>query len=369
MVVHGVSIEANMPISEFTSLGVGGVAQYYARAGSRQEILTSVAWAYEHGLPLLILGGGSNLLVADSGFPGLVLRIGLRGMRYSMNGAVDITAAAGERWQRVVNLAVERRWAGIECLAGIPGLVGATPIQNVGAYGQDVRETITHVEVLDIRTGVISILANAECAFAYRDSRFKSVDRGRYIILSVTYRLIPQGPPVMRYSELEQTLAERGVRTPSLSDVRAAVLELRRRKSMLLNLRDPNGRSAGSFFINPILSQAEFASLQAAIVPYLHQEDAIPWYATEDGRIKVSAAWLIEHAGFIRGYSRGRVGLSSNHALAVVNHGGSTAAEVIALARDIRNKVRDLFGITLVPEPTLVGLSLDENEQSEKAWA
>jgi UDP-N-acetylmuramate dehydrogenase len=328
-----------------------------------------VAWAQEHELPLLILGGGSNLLVADRGFPGLVLRVGLRGLRYSQNGAVEITAAAGEHWQRLVNLAIERRWAGIECLAGIPGLVGATPIQNVGAYGQEVRETIAYVEVYDTRTGKTRTLVNEECGFTYRDSRFKSVERGRYIILSVTYRLRPEGSPTVRYAELEQTLAHQGVTTPTLSDVRAAVLELRRKKSMLLMNGDPNGRSAGSFFINPIIRPEEFTLLQAAIAPLLFPGEHIPNYPTDDGRVKISAAWLIERAGFTRGYSRGPVGLSTNHALAVVNHGGSTAAEVIALARDIRNKVRDLFGITLVPEPTLVGLSLDENEQPEKAWA
>ena len=358
---RGLHIEANMPLSRFTTIKVGGPARYYAHADSLQAIRRGVAWAREHSLPLLILGGGSNLLIADRGFPGLVLRLNLRGVEYALDGdAVQLVAAAGENWHRLVSLTVEHNWAGLECLAGIPGQVGASPIQNVGAYGQEVQETITFVEVFDIESGEVRVLPNADCGFGYRDSRFKTIDRGRYIVLKVAFRLIQGGAPAVRYSELNRHFGERRIAYPTLSDVKEAVLTMRRYKSMLLNARDPNSRSVGSFFTNPIVSEDEFNALLEIMAPQIRGE-RVPRFTTPEGRVKVPAAWLIEHAGYLRGYTQGKVGLSVNHALAVVNRGGATAQEVIAFARQIRNRVRDLFGITLVPEPTLVGLSLDDD--------
>jgi UDP-N-acetylmuramate dehydrogenase len=299
--------------------------------------------------------------VADGGFPGLVVRVAIHGLAVQRSHeSVEVTAGAGESWQALVKYAVSNGWAGLECLAGIPGRVGATPIQNVGAYGQEVRQTIVSVVVFDLLTGEMREFGNAECEFGYRSSRFKRADRGRYIVLKVRYRLIPGGPPIIRYLELERRLAERDLVHPTLAGVHATVLELRQRKSMLLDAHDPNARSAGSFFINPVLTPVEFSSLETALIPYLHAGEWIPRYPTAEGCVKVPAAWLTERAGFSRGFIHGNVGLSSRHALALINRGGATACELAALARDIRNRVRDRFGITLIPEPAFVGLSLDE---------
>ncbi len=355
------NIEANVPLSRLTTLQVGGPASWYASADAPDSVRAGVAWAEERRLPLLVLGGGSNLLVADDGFPGLVLRIRLRGMHVERDGdSVLVTAAAGENWAALVNRTVERGWAGLECLAGIPGTVGATPVQNVGAYGQEVREAITAVEVLDRRTGEIRVIPHDACGFGYRASRFKGADRDRFIILKVTFRLQPGGSPRVRYGELAALLACRGVSEPTLRDVRGAVMALRREKAMLLHTEESAVRSVGSFFINPIVSAAEYALLQQVIAPVLAPGESLPIYPLPDGRVKVSAAWLIEHAGFRRGHMHGRVGLSSRHALAIVNHGNATAREVVAFASSIRRRVWEAFGVLLHPEPMLVCLTLDD---------
>jgi len=365
---RGLIIEADLPLSRFTTFQVGGLARYYTRATTLQDVLESVSWVHEHSLPLLILGGGSNLLVADHGFPGLVLRIDLQGTEYEMDrDVIELTAAAGENWHQLVTRIVELGWAGMECLVGIPGLVGATPIQNVGAYGQEIKDTLTRVEALDLQTGQVRAFTNEECGFGYRKSRFKADDRGRYLILSVTFRLIPGGEPKLFHAELERHLATRGHTPPMVRDVSATVLDLRRRKSMILHEDDPNTRSVGSFFVNPILDKQQFAMLLETIAPFTAAGERIPNYPTLDGRIKISAAWLIEHAGYARGYVHGNVGLSTRHALALINRGGATAHDILTFAREIRDRVRDRFGITLVPEPTLVGLSFDEDEQPHSA--
>jgi UDP-N-acetylmuramate dehydrogenase len=360
---HKLMIEAELPLSRFTTFRVGGPARYYLRVTTRQALLESAAWANEHDFPLLVLGGGSNLLVADHGFPGLVLHIDLRGVEHNRErDMIEVTVAAGENWHEFASSVVEHGWAGVECLVGIPGLVGATPIQNVGAYGQEVRDTLARVEVFDLQTGRIDTFTNDECGFDYRKSRFKAEDRGRYIILSVTFRLRPGGEPNLHHAELERHLKERGHMPPTLRDVSATVLDLRRRKSMILHEDDPNARSVGSFFVNPVLDDRAFAVLQGAIAPFTDAGERLPAYPTLDGRTKVSAAWLIEHVGFARGHVHGNVGLSSRHALALINRGGATAQDIFTFAREIRHRVRDRFGITLVPEPTLVGLSFDEDE-------
>ncbi len=317
-------------------------------------------WASVHCLPLLILGGGSNLVVADEGYPGLVLQVASRGIKTkSVGDTVELTAAAGEIWDDLVALTVERGWAGVECLSGIPGRVGATPMQNVGAYGQDVAETLIKLEALERASGRKLTLAGKECDFAYRSSRFRQADRDRYLVLSVTLRLRPGGSPCLRYAELATTLTARGVDRPTLRDVRQAVLTLRRAKSMIVDPGDPESRSVGSFFTNPVVAIAEAAALESQVrrSGLLAQGERMPSYSAPDGRAKLSAAWLIERAGFPRGYTSGGVGISTRHALALVNRGG-TAREMVELARRIRRAVQERFGISLDPEPVLVGLSL-----------
>ena len=268
-----------------------------------------------------------------------------------VTGAVELTAAAGEPWDDLVRMTVERGWAGLECLSGIPGLVGATPIQNVGAYGQEVSETVTTVRVLDTESGRILTLATRECGFGYRDSRFRSVEPERWVVLAVTYRLRPGGAPAVRYADVEQNLAARGVASPTLADVRETVLAIRRSKSMVLDPRDPNRRSCGSFFTNPIVSAADCARVEA-----LARDPAMPRWLQPDGRVKLSAAWLIERAGFRRGEADGPVGLSTRHTLAVVAHEGARARDVVAFAAKLRARVLDRFGVRLTPEPVFWGL-------------
>jgi UDP-N-acetylmuramate dehydrogenase len=307
----------------------------------------ALEWARARGHPFRVLGGGSNLVVGDEGVSGLVVALGLRGVDARAAGEfVEVTAAAGEVWDDLVRLAVERGWAGFECLSGIPGLVGATPIQNVGAYGQEVSETVASVRALDTRDGRVAVLSAAECRFAYRDSVFKSGEPGRWVVLEVRYRLRPGGAPTAHYAEVERHLRDRGIATPSLGDVRASVLAIRRGKSMVLDAGDPNRRSCGSFFVNPIVAAGEADRLGA-----LGLTPPMPRWPQADGRVKLSAAWLIERAGFARGYRKGAVGLSSGHALAIVAHDGARARDVLALARRLQEAVRARFGVVLVPEP------------------
>ena len=299
-----------------------------------------------------MLGGGSNLFVADDAVEALVVRLVLRGGESrEADGAVEVTAAAGEPWDDFVRLTVERGWAGLECLSGIPGLVGATPIQNVGAYGQEVSDTITRVRALDTHLGAIVDVPAARCGFAYRDSAFKQREPGRFVVLAVTYRLTPGGPPALRYADVERHLAERGVRAPRLTDVRESVLAIRRAKSMVIDPADPNRRSCGSFFTNPIIPPEALPDVER------HAVDAtMPRWPQPDGRVKLSAAWLIEHAGFRRGQREGAVGLSTRHALAIVAHDGARAADVLAFAGRVQQAVAERFGVRLAPEPVYGGV-------------
>jgi UDP-N-acetylmuramate dehydrogenase len=311
-------------------------------------VLDALRWASTRALPVLVVGGGSNLVIGDGGFDGLVVRMATRGQAFSAPGAageVLATAAAGEPWDAFVAEAVARGLAGLECLSGIPGLAGATPIQNVGAYGQEVGETIRSVRAVERATGEIVELSPADCAFAYRDSAFRRAPE-RYVVLGVTFALRAGGAPTLRYRELADALAGS---TPTLADARAAVLALRARKSMVIDPADPNRRSAGSFFTNPIVD----AAVAGALGPQAPRWPAGP------GRVKLSAGWLIEHAGIAKGTRRGAVGVSSRHALALVHHGGGTTAALIALAREVRAAVLARFGVTLSPEPIFVGASLD----------
>lgn len=351
------AIQEDVPLAPLSTLGVGGPARFYLRADDMETVERGVRWAHDERLPLFVLGGGSNVVFADTGFDGLVLHLALRGRTVGADGTVE--AAAGEPWDDLVAATVERGLAGIECLSGIPGLVGATPIQNVGAYGQEVSETITRVRALDVRTRQAVDFTDEECGFGYRDSRFKQRDRGRYVILAVVFALRPGDPPAVRYPELARHLEALG-RPPSLAEAREAVIALRRRKSMVIDPADPNRRSVGSFFMNPIVGQSVAEGVRAALRGTGRPEEAerMPAFPAGDGRVKLSAAWLIERAGVVRGYARGAAGISSNHTLAIVNCGGATAHEIATLAREVRDRVHDTFGVTLVPEPVLVGVEI-----------
>lgn len=343
---------ARVPLAGYTTLGVGGAARWFAEVADETALREALRWARARKVPLRALGGGSNLVVADHGVEALVVRMALRGVdSRAAGGAVEVTAAAGEPWDDFVRLTVERGWAGLECLSGIPGLVGATPLQNVGAYGQEVSDTITRVRALDTRSGDVVDVQAAECGFAYRDSAFKRREPGRFIVTAVTYRLTPGGAPALRYTDVERHLAERRVSAPGLVDVRASVLAIRRAKSMVIDPADPNRRSCGSFFTNPIIAAESFAHVERRV-----GDTTMPRWPQPDGRIKLSAAWLIERAGFRRGQREGRVGLSTRHALAIVAHDGARAADVLAFARRVQTSVAERFGVQLTPEPVYWGL-------------
>jgi UDP-N-acetylmuramate dehydrogenase len=345
-------------LAPYTTLGLGGRARYLVECASEAEIRSALEQAAARRVPVHILGGGSNVVFRDSGFSGLVLRIAVGGIAFREGTAPpDVTAGAGVDWDALVRGAVERGWTGIECLSGIPGTVGGTPIQNVGAYGQEIAETLTSVTCLDRVTLERRTFGAAECGFGYRDSRFKNRDRGRYVVLEVTLRLKRDAPPSIRYPELQTAVAEAAALealapAAAVRVVRETVLTLRRAKSMLRDPVDPNARSAGSFFMNPLLSAAAFAELERRWRSG-GETAAIPSYPAE-GAIKVPAAWLVERAGFPKGYRQGGAGVSSRHALALVNLGG-TSAELLALAEAIRSGVAARFGIRLEYEPEVVG--------------
>ncbi|HEX6921470.1 MAG TPA: UDP-N-acetylmuramate dehydrogenase [Actinomycetes bacterium] len=339
----------DVPLAGRTTLRLGGAARRLVEAETEAELVDLVRAADAAGDRLLLLGGGSNLVVADTGFDGLVVQVATRGTRQEeVGGRVRLTAAAGEPWDALVADAVADGLAGVEALSGIPGLVGATPIQNVGAYGQEVAQTVVSVRVLDRRSGEVRELSPPECAFTYRHSVFKG--NHDHVVLAVTFALEPsgEGAPV-RYAELARRLGVAvGERAP-LPDVRAAVLDLRRGKGMVLDPDDHDTWSAGSFFTNPVLP--------AEVADRLLPADAPRWPEL-DGRVKTSAAWLIERSGFSKGYGEGPARVSAKHTLALTNRGGARTDDLLALAREIRAGVRARFGIELVNEPVLVGCSL-----------
>jgi len=338
-----VTIEQNVALAPFTTIGIGGPARFFARVTDIDALREALDWARDHSQPLFILGGGSNLLISDDGFDGLVVHVDLRGVTVeSKDEYATVRVAAGEVWDDFVAMAVVRGWAGIECLSGIPGSVGATPIQNVGAYGQEVSETVARVEVLDRRDGLVKTLTNWDCRFSYRSSLFKNYERERYVVTAVTFRLKVGGNATVRYPELARFVEERGVALDDLQGVRGAVIAIRKRKGMVLDASDPDTRSDGSFFMNPIVD----ASLAT---------EEMPHFPASEGMVKLSAAWLIEHAGFEKGFALGNAGLSTKHTLAVINRGGATAREVLALVELIQRRVREKFGIELQPEPNFIG--------------
>ena len=346
-------IEENVPLAPLSTLGVGGPARYFCQARSEDDIREAVVFAHEQGLPLFLLGGGSNLVVSDSGFAGLVVKIALHGIEQlaMQNDRVTFNVAAGEDWDAFVASTVESNCAGLECLSGIPGSVGGTPVQNVGAYGQEVSDTITEVRVLHLETLESITFSNADCQFAYRRSRFNTADCGEYAITGVSFQLTRGGAPALRYADLQRHFAEHNG-NPTLPEVRAAVREIRQRKAMLIVPGDEDARSVGSFFKNPIISDKQYETLAAPFVAFdLHP----PSYAAGDGYRKIPAAWLVEQAGFSKGHTKGAAGISRRHALAIVNRGGATAADIIGLKDEIQSRVRERFGIELEPEPVFLG--------------
>jgi UDP-N-acetylmuramate dehydrogenase len=347
-----------------TTFELGGPARFFCQAVRSEDVVWALRWAGDRDLPVFVLGGGSNVVVGDAGFSGLVLQLVARGVEFSKRGDhVLLEAQAGQPWDDVVAAAVARDLAGIECLAGIPGTVGATPIQNVGAYGQDVADTLLSLRVLDRRTLEVRELPAAECGLCYRNSIFRR-DPNRAIVLSASFTLRPGAQPILAYRELVTALAGRA--RPSLAEVRAAVLDLRRKKSMLYDAGDPERRSAGSFFTNPIVGAGKAAALVAqALGEHLVQApEEVPQYPLPDGRVKLAAGWLVERAGVGRGLRMGSVGVSSRHALALVHHGGGSAADLIRLAVHVRDTVGLRFGITLQPEPVFLGVTWPESSQT-----
>jgi UDP-N-acetylmuramate dehydrogenase len=339
---------ANVPLAPLTTMGLGGPARWLARCGSADEIRESIRFAQREGLPVQVFSGGSNIIFADDGFDGVVLLVDLRGFRAEETGeTVVVSVAAGEPWDGVVRRTVGRGWGGIECLSGIPGSAGGTPIQNVGAYGQDVAETLISLRALDRRTLVETEFPREECAFAYRRSRFKSSDADRFIITEVRFRLFGNKIPEIRYPELATELEAPGGRGPgpiTPATVREAVIRLRRKKSMVIDPADENSRSVGSFFTNPVVT-ASFLEERLKGLP-------VTTYPAPGG-VKLSAAWLVEHAGFPKGLRKRGAGISDHHALAIVNRGG-TASDVLALAGDIEEQVFRKFGVRLEREPVVV---------------
>lgn len=351
--LKGMLLEENKPLASLTTFGIGGPARFFIEARSEEDVASAAEWATQREVPLFVLGGGSNLLVSDTGFPGLVVQIALKGIHSQPGrdpGQVLYWVAAGEVWDDLVRRACAENSAGIECLAGIPGTVGGTPVQNVGAYGQEVSSTIERVRAFDLQQNAWVEFANSECGFAYRRSRFNSEDRGRYVVTQVVYSLERNGAPTLRYADLQRAFPAQA--TLSLAEVAEGVRRIRQSKGMLMIDGDADCRSAGSFFKNPIVPKTNVVRITAAAG---QEPPSFPAGPGLEDYVKISAAWLIERAGFRKGYSLGLAGLSSRHTLALINRGGARAADILALADQIRAGVAERFGVDLQMEPVLLG--------------
>jgi UDP-N-acetylmuramate dehydrogenase len=342
---------ADVPLAPLSTLGVGGPARWYAHATSVEQVQAAHRWAMDRRVPLFVLGGGSNIVVADRGFAGLVLHVAIAGAHvHAERDQALVDVGAGEPWDRVVAYVVEQGYGGMECLSGIPGLTGGTPIQNVGAYGQEVADTIERVTAVDRDSAERVVIPAAACGFSYRQSRFKRADAGRFIVCRVAYR-VRRRPPTLTYPDVVAWIERQRVSHPGVHDVRTAVLEIRRRKGMVLDPADADTRSVGSFFMNPVVPVETQARLGA------------PGFPAADNRVKIPAAWLIERAGFGKGFAAGAAGLSSKHPLAIVNRGGARAEDIVELACRIKRSVLERHGVVLRPEPVFVGFEGDERVQ------
>lgn len=342
-------IQTNRPISELTTFEIGGPARFFAEPSEMTQIRELLAWAKQTHIPVYPLGDGSNILASDSGYNGLLVRLNNQNIDIINKDEeqVLIRVGAGMIWDNLVSFTVQQDWAGIECLSGIPGRVGASPMQNIGAYGQEAAQAIQAVEVLDMDEMRSLVLQNEDCQFAYRSSNFKTIWQGKYLITAVHFHLHIHGPANLRYRDLQNYF--RSNSSPTLSEVRLAVLDIRRSKSMLYDRSDPNHRCAGSFFLNPIVPLQEANLLS-------QQNPDMPLYPVNNQCCKLSAAWLIDHAGFSKGYQQGCAKLSDKHVLCLVNPGGARAQDIISLAQTIKEKVHQKFGVELTAEPNLLGV-------------
>jgi UDP-N-acetylmuramate dehydrogenase len=349
------NLREHVTLGPYTTLGIGGPARWFAEACTEQDVAEAAAFAREANVPIFVLGGGSNLLVSDEGYPGLVLRIALPGIEEEQQGIRRLfRVGAGVVWDELVAHAVSRQCAGIECLAGIPGTTGGTPVQNVGAYGQEVAETISCIRGFDLDSARFVEWTGEECGFAYRSSRFNTRDRGRHVLTRVDFSLLQGGPPSLQYADLQRYFAERGV-TPSLQDTSRAVRTIRKSKGMVISSADPDSRSVGSFFKNPVVPARVYEQIAAGFAPAPVPHYPAPSPEGDQAQVKIPAAWLLEKAGFHRGYVRGQAGISSRHALALINRGQARAADILALRDEIMGEVERQFGVTLVPEPVWLG--------------
>jgi UDP-N-acetylmuramate dehydrogenase len=340
-----VTIREDVSLAEYTTFGIGGPARFFSVAEHEEQVAEAVEWAAGRGLPLFVLGGGSNLLVSDAGFEGLVLQIGIQGVKDRGEGVFEV--GAGEVWDSFVDRMVKAGMQGVECLAGIPGSVGGTPVQNVGAYGQEVAETVVSVRAFDRQTKRFVELDREGCKFRYRKSLFNIDEPDRYVVTRVDFRLHPNGQARVTYGDVKRYFTESS-EVADLKNVASAVRKIRRGKGMFLVEGDPDCRSAGSFFKNPVVPAAKLGEFAVAAGV---SEDAVPHWAAGDGLVKLSAAWLIERAGFGKGFVDGAAGISSRHTLALINRGGATAADIERLQRRIQDGVRERFGVELEREP------------------
>lgn len=348
-------LQENVPLAPLTTFRIGGPARYFVEADTPGVVQEAINFARARDLALFVLGGGSNLLIADAGWPGLVLKVAIQGIERlpeDDEGSSRFEVGAGESWDRFVCHAVMERCAGVECLSGIPGSVGGTPVQNVGAYGQEVSQTIESVQVFDLKDLQVRELCRQACGFAYRSSIFNTTERGRFIILRVGYALVPEGEAHLEYADLKRHFEGRDSR-PNLAETREAVRHIRALKGMLIVPGDPDCLSAGSFFKNPVLTEAQHENLRKRA---LAKGFSVPSYPALEKNRKVSAAWLVEKSGFSRGFGFGHVGISSKHSLAIVNRGGASASEVLALRDQIQQRVEEMWGVHLEPEPVIIGL-------------
>ena len=344
--------QCDVSLAAFCTMGVGGPARWFASARSESDVTAALEWAHARNVPVHVLGGGSNIVVSDTGFDGLVLHVNVPGVdRASHAGQEVFAVGAGEPWDAFVHTTVDADCAGLECLSGIPGFVGGTPVQNVGAYGQDVSGTIARVHVVDRQTRMLQTFSNEECAFGYRSSRFKSDDAGRYVVTRVEFALSPHAPPTIQYADVIAFFQQAGRPDPTLREARAAILAIRRRKGMVIEAGNAANQSCGSFFVNPVVTHDDLQRVERLGVA------RVPHYVVNATAVKIPAAWLIEHAGYPKGLTRGAVGISPFQAQAIINLGGACAADVVGLAHDVKRAVWNTFGISIVPEPVFVGFT------------
>ncbi len=343
-------VREQIPLAPLTTFKIGGNARFFIEATNEKEIIEAIKFARRNELEIFILGGGSNILVSDEGFDGVVIKIASKGISLA-DGDQDfvfVTAQAGEDWDEFVEFCVSRNLAGIECLSGIPGLVGGTPIQNVGAYGQEVSETIQSVRVFDRKTNEILELSNEECEFEYRKSIFNTTQKDRFVVLSVVYKLKKHGEPKIVYADLKNYFPNK---KPTLKETREVVKKIRESKGMLVRQGGLDAQSAGSFFKNPVVEKAKFAEIQKSF----GETEKVPAFRVDENFVKIPAAWLIEKSGFHKGFQIGNAGLSTRHTLALTNRGKATATEILHLKEEIGRKIKEQYGIELIPEPNFIG--------------